>query len=290
MLVCIDVIMLFFEFMVQLVVLGVVGCVVECGLFDLYGWNLCDYVEGNYCWVDDCLFGGGFGMVMLIELLCVCLVVVKVVDLVLVLVIYLSLQGQLLIQVKVWELVVLLCMILLCGCYEGVDECFLVVEVIEEILIGDYVLFGGELGVVVIVDVVIWLQEGVFGDVELVVQDSFEGLQGLLDCLYYSYLVQYEWGMVFDVLCLGNYVVIVCWCCQQLLLWIWLCCLDLLDESWLFKVDWFLFEQVWQVYSGDVVFQCGGVFWIRMWDCYCFFWGLVGGIFIKNVQYSLVIV
>lgn len=71
--------------------LGVVGCVVECGLFDLYGWNLCDYVEGNYCWVDDCLFGGGFGMVMLIELLCVCLVVVKVVDLVLVLVIYLSL-------------------------------------------------------------------------------------------------------------------------------------------------------------------------------------------------------
>lgn len=56
-----------------------------------------------------------------------------------------------------WELVVLLCMILLCGCYEGVDECFLVVEVIEEILIGDYVLFGGELGVVVIVDVVIWL-------------------------------------------------------------------------------------------------------------------------------------
>lgn len=211
---CFDVIILFFEFFVQFVGLGVVGCVQEKGLFSLYGWNFCDYVEGNYCWVDDCLFGGGLGMVMLIELLQVCLQVICEVDLILVWVIYFSLQGVLLIQVKVWELVVLLCVVLFCGCYEGIDECFLEVNVDEEIFFGDYVLFGGELGVVVIIDVVVCLQDGVLNDVELVVQDSFEGDFGLFDCLYYSQLVQYLLGDVLEVLCLGNYVVIVVWCCQ----------------------------------------------------------------------------
>lgn len=86
-------------------------------------------------------------------------------------------------QVGVCELVEEEVLIFIVGCYEGIDECFIEEYVDEEWLIGDYVLFGGELLVMVLVDVVMWLLFGVLGYVDFVEEDFF--MDGLFDCLYY---------------------------------------------------------------------------------------------------------
>lgn len=233
----IDVVTLFPEFMAQSASLGVVGRAAERGLLDLHGWNPRDYAEGNYRRVDDRPFGGGPGMVMLIEPLRACLAAAKAADPTPAPVIYLSPQGRPLTQAKVRELAALPRMILLCGRYEGVDERFLAAEVTEEISIGDYVLSGGELGAAVIVDAVTRLQEGALNDAESAAQDSFEGPQGLLDCPHYSQPAQHEWGDVPDVLRSGNHAAIARWRRQQSLLRTWLRRPDLLDESQLSKAD-----------------------------------------------------
>ena len=245
----IDVLSLFPEFIEQSAGFGVVGRARERGLLDLHGWNPRDYAEGNYRRVDDRPFGGGPGMVMLIEPLHACLAAVRAADPAPAPVIYLSPQGRPLTQARVRELAAMPRLILLCGRYEGVDERFLDAEVDEEISIGDYVLSGGELGAAVIVDAVTRLQDGALNDAESAEQDSFEGEAGLLDCPHFSHPARHVLGEVPDVLRSGNHAAIARWRRQQSLLRTWLRRPDLLDEAGLSRADRKLLDEARQELS-----------------------------------------
>lgn len=245
----IDVLSLFPEFIEQSAGFGVVGRARERGLLDLHGWNPRDYAEGNYRRVDDRPFGGGPGMVMLIEPLHACLAAVRAADPAPAPVIYLSPQGRPLTQARVRELAAMPRLILLCGRYEGVDERFLDAEVDEEISIGDYVLSGGELGAAVIVDAVTRLQDGALNDAESAAQDSFEGEAGLLDCPHFSHPASHALGDVPDVLRSGNHAAIARWRRQQSLLRTWLRRPDLLDEAGLSRADRTLLDEARQELS-----------------------------------------
>lgn len=237
----IDVMTLFPDFIAQAAAVGVVGRAQERGLLSLHGWNPRDYATGGYRRVDDRPFGGGPGMVMLIEPLQACLAAVRAADPAPAPVIYMSPQGAPLTQKKARELAALPRMILLCGRYEGVDERFLEAEVDEELSIGDYVLSGGELAAAVVIDAVGRLQEGALNDADSAVQDSFEG-DGLLDCPHYTQPSSHLLGDVPVVLRSGDHAAIARWRRQQALGRTWLRRPDLLDEAGLSKADRALLE------------------------------------------------
>ena len=237
----IDVMTLFPDFIAQAAAVGVVGRAQERGLLSLHGWNPRDYATGGYRRVDDRPFGGGPGMVMLLEPLRACLEAVRAADPVPAPVIYMSPQGAPLTQKKARELATLPRMILLCGRYEGVDERFLQAEVDEELSIGDYVLSGGELAAAVVIDAVGRLQEGALNDAESAIQDSFEG-DGLLDCPHYTQPSSHPLGDVPAVLRSGDHAAIARWRRQQALGRTWLRRPDLLDEAGLSKADRLLLE------------------------------------------------
>ena len=237
----IDVVSLFPEFIAQCAGFGVVGRAQERALLSLHGWNPRDYAEGGYRRVDDRPFGGGPGMVMMIEPLHACLAATRAADPVAGPVIYLTPQGAPLTQAKVRQLAALPRLILLCGRYEGVDERLVAAEVDEEISIGDYVLSGGELGAAVIIDAVARLQEGALNDAESAIQDSFEN-DGLLDCPHYTHPASHALGEVPAVLRSGDHAGIARWRRQQALGRTWLRRPDLLDEASLSKADRALLE------------------------------------------------
>lgn len=237
----IDVLTLFPEFIAQAAAVGVVGRAQERGLLALQGWNPRDYAAGGYRRVDDRPFGGGPGMVMMIEPLQACLSAARAADPAPAPVIYLSPQGRPLTQKIVRELAAQPRLILLCGRYEGVDERFLAAEVDQEISIGDYVLTGGELAAAVLIDAVARLQDGALNDADSAVQDSFEG-DGLLDCPHYTQPSVHPLGEVPAVLRSGDHAAIARWRRQQSLGRTWLRRPDLLDESRLSKADRALLE------------------------------------------------
>ena len=232
----IDILTLFPEFIRQAVAFGVLGRACERGLVEVEAWNPRDYAEGGYRRVDDRPFGGGPGMVMMIDPLSRALAAAREADARPLHVIHLSPQGGRLDQRKVRELAALPRLLLLCGRYEGVDERLLQAEVDEEISIGDYVLSGGELAAAVLVDAVARLQDGALNDAESAVQDSFEG-DGLLDCPHYTRPVEHALGAVPEVLLSGNHAGIARWRRQQSLGRTWLRRPDLLDEAALSKAD-----------------------------------------------------
>jgi tRNA (guanine37-N1)-methyltransferase len=232
----IDIISLFPEFVAQVAGHGVVGRAQERGLLSLHGWNPRDHAEGNYRRVDDRTFGGGPGMVMMIDPLRACLAAARAADPAAARTVYLSPQGRPLTQARVRELAAEPRLVLLCGRYEGVDERLLAAEVDEEISIGDYVLSGGELAAAVVVDAVARLQEGALNDAESAVQDSFEG-DGLLDCPHYTRPVEHALGDVPAVLLSGNHAEIARWRRQQALGRTWLRRPDLIDREALSAAD-----------------------------------------------------
>ena len=233
----IDLVSLFPEFVAQLAGHGVVGRAQERALLALHGWNPRDHAEGNYRRVDDRPFGGGPGMVMLIDPLRAALQAARAADPAPARVIYLSPQGAPLTQAKARELAGLPRLILLCGRYEGVDERLLAAEVDEELSIGDYVLSGGELAAAVVVDAVARLLPGALNDAESAAQDSFEGEGGLLDCPHYTRPVEHALGSVPPVLLSGNHAEIARWRRQQSLGRTWLRRPDLIDRDRLSKAD-----------------------------------------------------
>ena len=237
----IDVLSLFPEFVAQCAGFGVVGRAQERGLLSLHGWNPRDYAEGNYRRVDDRPFGGGPGMVMLIDPLRACLRAAREADPRPAKVVYLSPQGERLAQAGVRELAGRERMILLCGRYEGVDERLIQAEVDEELSIGDYVLSGGELAAAVVVDAVARLQDGALNDAESAAQDSFDA-DGLLDCPHYTRPVEHALGAVPEVLLSGNHADIARWRRMQALGRTWQRRPDLLDEAALSKADRRLLE------------------------------------------------
>lgn len=236
----IDVVSLFPDFIRQAAAVGVVGRALERGLLQVEAWNPRDYATDNYRRVDERVFGGGPGMLMLNEPLGACLASAKAADVAPPRVIYLSPQGERLTQRKVRELAALPRVILLCGRYEGLDERFIEREVDEELSIGDYVLSGGELAAAVLIDAVGRLQDGALGHADSASQDSFEG--GLLDCPHYTRSESMGTDGVPPVLLSGDHAAIARWRRQQSLGRTWLRRPDLLARVELSRKDRALLE------------------------------------------------
>jgi tRNA (guanine37-N1)-methyltransferase len=224
----IDVITLFPDFIDQCARIGVVGRARERGLLRIHTWNPRDFASDNYRSADDRCYGGGPGMVMMVDPLRKALAQVRAASGSDERVIYLSPQGRRLDQAKVACLAQRDHLILLSGRYEGVDERFLEHAVDEELSIGDYVLSGGELAAAIVIDAVGRLQEGVLNDAQSAQQDSFS--QGLLDCPHYTRPEHDAWGDVPAVLTSGDHAAIRRWRLKQSLGRTWLRRPDLLER------------------------------------------------------------
>jgi tRNA (guanine37-N1)-methyltransferase len=167
---------------------GVSGRAVRNKLVELKFWDPRDFTSDSYRTVDDRPFGGGPGMVMLAEPLDLALTAAKTAlrreGIEQPRLIYLSPQGRTLNQALVEELVKEPAMVLLAGRYEGIDERVFARHPVEEISIGDYVLSGGELPAMVLLDAVIRQIPGALGHAGSAEEDSFA--DGLLDCPHYT--------------------------------------------------------------------------------------------------------
>jgi len=210
----IDVLSLFPDFIAQCAGVGVVGRAAERGLISVQGWNPRDYATDNYRRVDERPFGGGPGMVMLMEPLGACLDAALAADPAPARVIYTSPQGVPLTQAKARELAALPRLVVVCGRYEGVDE--RVRDFVdEELSIGDYVLSGGELPALVVLDAVVRLLPGVLGNEASPIDDSFA--TGLLEGPQYTRPAAFRDARVPDVLLSGDHGAIARWRREQAL-------------------------------------------------------------------------
>lgn len=163
---------------------GVIGRAKAKELITLSLWNPRAYTYDNYHKVDDTPYGGGPGMVMLFEPLQLAMKAARQANSTPSLVIYLTPQGKLLEQKLIKQLMMYERLILLAGRYEGVDERLVQLEVDHEISIGNYVLSGGELPAMVLIDAIARQLPGVLGDLDSAQQDSF--VSGLLDYPHYT--------------------------------------------------------------------------------------------------------
>ncbi len=184
------------------------------GLLTLECWNPRSFTHDRHQTVDSRPYGGGPGMVMMIEPLQAALQAART-ALPNAKVIYLSPQGKTLDQKAVEGFATRDELIMLCGRYEGIDERLLQREVDEEWSIGDYVLSGGELPAMVLLDAVVRLLPGSLGHEESAEQDSFSN--GLLDCPHFARPDLYEDMAVPAVLLSGNHAEIKRWRLQQAL-------------------------------------------------------------------------
>lgn len=207
-----DVITLFPEMFTALTGSGITRRALERGIYDLRCWNPRDFTSDNYRTVDDRPYGGGPGMVMLAEPLEKAINAAKARQAELgqsSKVIYLSPQGQALTHERVLQLAAEPGVILLCGRYEGVDERLIERCVDEEISIGDFVLSGGEIAAMALIDAVVRQLPGALNDAGSAQQDSF--VSGLLDCPHYTRPEEYQGMRVPDVLMSGHHEVIRRW-------------------------------------------------------------------------------
>jgi tRNA (guanine37-N1)-methyltransferase len=179
-----DVITLFPELFAPFLTHGVTRRAFEAGQVDVRFWPLRDHADGNYRRVDDRPFGGGPGMVMLAEPLERALAAARADRADSAPVIHFSPTGRRIDQALLRELATGTGGVLLCGRYEGIDQRVLDRHVDMELSLGDFVLSGGELPALALLDGVARLQDGVLGDARSHQQDSFE--DGLLDCPHYS--------------------------------------------------------------------------------------------------------
>jgi tRNA (guanine37-N1)-methyltransferase len=193
---------------------GVTGRAVEKGLLELRVWNPRDFTTDPYRRVDERPYGGGPGMVMLPGPLKLALGAARAAN-PQAKVLYLSPQGRTLDQAGVVELSGRAGLILLAGRYEGIDERLIESEVDEEWSIGDYVLSGGELAAMVLVDAVTRQLPGVLGHEDSASEDSFA--DGLLDCPHYTRPEEFEGQRVPEVLLSGNHAAIRRWRLKQML-------------------------------------------------------------------------
>jgi tRNA (guanine37-N1)-methyltransferase len=185
----------------------------EEGRWRLETWNPRDFTTDNHRTVDDRPYGGGPGMVMMAEPLEKAIRAAKAAAEGEARVIYLSPQGRALDHRKVMELKDAKRLVLLCGRYEAVDERLVRREVDEELSIGDYVLSGGELAAMVLIDGIVRQLPGVLNDGESAVQDSF--VNGLLDCPHYTRPEVYAGEKVPDMLLSGHHAQIERWRLKQ---------------------------------------------------------------------------
>lgn len=208
---------------------GVTGRAVEAGLLELTCWDPRQYTRDRHRNVDDKPYGGGPGMVMLVQPLRDAIRAARAYLGEATVVIYLSPQGRRLDQAGVEFLVAEQSLILVAGRYEGIDERLIAMEVDAEWSIGDYVLSGGELPAMVIIDALARRQPGVVGDADSVSADSFA--TGLLDYPHYTRPEAIDSHQVPEVLLSGDHEKIRRWRLKQALGRTWQRRPDLVDRQ-----------------------------------------------------------
>lgn len=208
-----DVVTLFPEMFVAVSESGVTRRALEEKRWSLDFWNPRDFTEDNHRTVDDRPYGGGPGMLMMVQPLRDAIHAAKQAAGDGAKVIYLSPQGRKLTQAGVTELATNQKLILVAGRYEGIDERVIQTEVDEEWSIGDYVLSGGELPAMTLIDAVSRLVPGVLGDQASAEQDSFT--DGLLDHPHYTRPEVLDGLTVPEALTSGNHEVIRRWRLKQ---------------------------------------------------------------------------
>nr|WP_298414981.1 tRNA (guanosine(37)-N1)-methyltransferase TrmD [uncultured Halomonas sp.] len=230
---------------------GVTGRAVKQGLLTLDFWNPRDFATDRHRTVDDRPYGGGPGMLMKVDTLCSAIHAArtegerrfgtspKV--------IYLSPQGRPLDQAGVRQLAASGPLIVVAGRYEGIDERVVESEIDEEWSIGDYVLSGGELPAMVLIDAAARLVPGVLGHEASALEDSFA--DGLLDCPHYTRPEVIDGRRVPDVLLSGNHAAIRRWRLKQSLGRTWLRRPDLLKSQTLSAEQRSLLEEFIEEYA-----------------------------------------
>jgi tRNA (guanine37-N1)-methyltransferase len=208
----------------------------EEGRWSLATWNPRDFTTDNHRTVDDRPYGGGPGMVMMADPLEQAIraaqgrVGAKRAH-----VILLSPQGAVLDHAKVVELARAERLVLVCGRYEAVDERLIGRAIDEELSVGDYVLSGGELAAMVLIDAIVRQLPGALGDEQSAARESFAA--GLLDCPHYTRPEMYEGERVPDVLLSGHHAEIERWRLMQALGRTWLRRPDLLTKRRLSETE-----------------------------------------------------
>ncbi len=215
-----DLITLFPELFAPFLASGVTRRAYASGQVDVRLHNPRDFAEGNYRRVDDRPFGGGPGMVMMAEPLAQCLAAIRAeraepADLQAPLVLF-SPLGQRLDHAAVQDWSASSGAILLCGRYEGIDQRFIDAHVQLQISLGDFVLSGGEVAAMALLDAVARLQPGVLHDEDSARLDSFSpALDGLLDCPHYTRPEVWQGREVPQVLLSGHHAQIERWRREQ---------------------------------------------------------------------------
>ena len=197
---------------------GVTARAMQAGLVDLRCFNPRDFTRDRHRRVDDRPYGGGPGMVMSAEPLCLATRAAREAldrEGVRPYTVYLTPQGRPVDQAAVRELADRDAVVLVCGRYEGVDERFVETEVDEELSLGDFVLSGGELAAMAVIDAVTRLLPGALGHEDSAAEDSFS--DGLLDCPHYTRPEVYEGRRVPEVLLSGDHEAIRRWRAEQAL-------------------------------------------------------------------------
>lgn len=208
----IQVITIFPEMFAALTDFGVTGRALKQKLWQFSSINPRRFANNELGYIDDRPFGGGPGMIMQAPPLQAALDYAKQQDSS-AKVIYLSPQGKPLNHEKVLSLAQEKALILLCGRYEGIDERILQHNEIEEISIGDFVVSGGELPAMMLIDAVLRHQPQVLGDERSAKEDSF--CHHLLDCPHYTRPVEFAGLTVPEVLLSGNHAEIAKWRLEQ---------------------------------------------------------------------------
>jgi tRNA (guanine37-N1)-methyltransferase len=234
-----DVVTLFPEMFAAITGSGITSRALDAGLYSLTTWNPRDFAADRYRTVDERPYGGGPGMVMLAEPLERALDGIKLAGGGRV--IYLSPQGKKLDHRRVLEFSKERSLTLLCGRYEGVDERLLERRVDEEISIGDFVLSGGEIAAMALVDAVVRQLPGALGDENSALEESFA--DGLLDCPQYTRPEVYAERRVPEVLMSGHHENIRRWRLKQALGRTWLRRPDLLAVRTLTREEERLLEE-----------------------------------------------
>lgn len=206
-----DAITLFPEMFAAVTASGITRKALEAGLWQMQTWNPRDFTTDNYRTIDDRPYGGGPGMVMLAEPLEKAIAAAKAAGGGRV--IFLSPQGAKLDHAKVMSLAAEPAVTLLCGRYEGVDERLIAKCVDEELSVGDYVLSGGELAAMALIDAVVRQLPGALGDGQSAVAESFAA--GLLDYPQYTRPEEWSGEKIPEVLLSGHHELIRRWRLKQ---------------------------------------------------------------------------
>ena len=207
-----DILTLFPELFAPFLASGVTRRAYESGQVEIVFWNPRDFAGGNYRRVDDRPFGGGPGMVMMAEPLSTCLDAALAARGAAAPVVLFSPIGETLRHSAVAEWAAGEGAVLVCGRYEGIDPRFIDTRITHQISLGDFVLSGGEIAALALLDAVMRLQPGVLGDADSHVQDSFNpALDGLLDCPHYTRPEHWSGHSVPAQLMSGHHVQIERW-------------------------------------------------------------------------------